>query len=90
MENTEHLICDCSSLEHQMLLWWDEEDKSLYAYVHLTTNRNFFQRLWYGIKYAFGYKSRFGPWDEFIFSENAEQKLIKCIENARNSRSQVN
>jgi hypothetical protein len=88
--NREILICDCNSLDHQLAIWWDDEDKLMYAYIHLGTRKNFFQRLAYGIKYTFGYKSRFGAWDEFIFSEEAEQSLQKFLDNARNSRSTSN
>jgi hypothetical protein len=88
--NREIIICDCNSLDHQIVIWWDEEDKLIYAYIHLVSRKNFFQRLGHAIKYVFGYKSRFGAWDEFIFSEEAEESLQKYLENARNSRSKTN
>ena len=90
MKDRKILICDCNSLEHQMMIWWDEEDKMIYSYIHLNTSKNFFQRLVQGIKYIFGYKCRFGAWDEFIFSEESEESLLKFIENARDSRSTSN
>jgi hypothetical protein len=34
--------------------------------VHLRTGRNFWQRLVHGIAYAFGKKSRYVAWDEFV------------------------
>ena len=90
MKDRKILICDCNSLEHQMMIWWDEEDKLIYSYIHLNTSKNFFQRLTHGIKYIFGHKCRFGAWDEFIFSEESEESLLKFIENARDSRSTTN
>lgn len=69
------LICKCHSPEHQVLFWYDEEDKDLYCELHLTTHRNFFKRLWYGLKYAFGYNSRYGAWDSTIFKEEELEKL---------------
>lgn len=78
------LICSCDSLEHQMFFWYDKEDGSeLYTEVHLTTWHNFFKRLWYGLKYAFGYKSRFGAWDEFIFSKKEQEKLYNFLNNKK-------
>jgi len=50
------MICRCHSLEHQMTFWLDEEDNTLYSEPHLITHKNFFKRLWYGLRYAFGYK----------------------------------
>ena len=49
------MVCECHSLEHQVTFWYDEEDSLLYNEINLTTHRNFFKRLWYGLKYAFGY-----------------------------------
>ena len=65
-------ICACNSFEHQAIFW---KDDNLYIYIHLRTYRNFFKRLIYGIRYIFGYKSRFGSWDEFIFNEDSEKQL---------------
>jgi hypothetical protein len=75
------LICACHSFDHQVFFWHENEfnDNALYAYFHLTTHKNFFQRLWTGLKYAFGYRSRFGAWDEFIFSEAEEKKLLEYL-----------
>ena len=75
VEDREIFICDCYSLEHQVIFWYDDEDSSLYCQPHLTTHRNFFKRLWRGLKYAFGYKSRFGDWDSVIFKDEDLNRL---------------
>ena len=83
-EDIEILVCDCHSFEHQAIFWLVKEwGDTLHVYIHLTTHRNFFKRLWHGLKYAFGYKSRFGAWDEFIFSAESEKKLLEFIERQR-------
>lgn len=69
------LICDCSSTEHQIILRYDEDDNECYASIHLTNLRGFFSRLKYGLKYIFGYKCRYGAWDEFIFKKEHIGKL---------------
>lgn len=69
------MICKCHSLEHQVSFWYDEEDGDLYCEPHLTNHRNFFKRLWHGLKYAFGYKSKFGDWDSTIFEKEDLEKL---------------
>tara|TARA_R110000772_G_scaffold210167_2_gene320705 strand:- start:123 stop:365 length:243 start_codon:yes stop_codon:yes gene_type:complete len=71
------IICECSSLDHQVVFWYDEEDFNLTCSINLTTRRNFIKRLWYGLRYAFGYKSRFGNFDETIFKD---EDLIKLKE----------
>lgn len=80
----EIFVCSCGSLEHQMMFWYDEEEKLLYTEVHLRTWHNFFRRLWYGLKYAFGYKSRFGAWDEFLFDKVNEQQLYNYLKEKYN------
>jgi len=75
----EIFICACGSLEHQIFFWREEEKNGfLYAEIHLT-GRKFWQRLIYGLKYIFGYKSRFGAWDEFLFDKEDEEKLKKYL-----------
>ena len=76
----EVFICECNSLEHQIIFWYDEEDNMLYCEPHLTTHRNFIKRLWYGLKYAFGYKSRFGDWDSSIFKPEDLDRLRNCLD----------
>lgn len=79
----ELFVCSCASLEHQMLFWYDEEDKLLYTEVHLITRHGFFKRLWYGLRYAFGRKSNFGAWDEFLFDASDIKKLQETLNNIK-------
>jgi len=66
-------ICSCNSHEHQAD--FHTIDGELYVTIHLTTHKSFFKRLISGIKYVFGYKSRFGAFDEFIFKEKELNSL---------------
>ena len=72
-------ICSCGSLEHQMYFWYDREYNELYTEIHLITYRNFFKRLWRGLKYAFGYKSRHWAWDEFLFDDEQQKELFNFL-----------
>jgi hypothetical protein len=84
-DDIEILICDCGSFEHQAVFWLNKDcGEEMYMYVHLITYRNFFKRLWAGLEYAFGHKSRFGEFDQFIFSPESEKKLFEFIERRRN------
>ena len=76
-------ICSCSSLEHQIMFWqWkDENYNELYINIHLCAHENFFKRLWAGIRYIFGHRSRFGEWDEFIFRQEDLQELKEFLNN---------
>lgn len=70
------LICDCSSTEHQIVIFPDSEDEMVYMHVHLTKH-GFIRRLKVAIKYIFGYKSKYGAWDEFIFKPEHADKLYE-------------
>lgn len=77
-------ICECQSPEHQIQFWYDDDEKypTMYVTTHLITYDNFFKRLWIGLKYAFGYKCRYGNWDEFLFKPT-DVKDLKLWLNTR-------
>lgn len=78
ISETEVFICACHSFEHQIKFIHDSDDKSLYVYVHLN-NGSFWTRLKRGIKYIFGYSSKYGEWDEFIFKDKDEAELTEFL-----------
>jgi len=68
------LICECNSREHQIIIEYDEDDNIFYCYIHLT-HQGFLRRLKAGLKYIFGYKCKYGHWDEFVFKPEHAEKL---------------
>lgn len=77
------LTCDCNSTEHQIVVYPDVEDRMLYLHIHLTSY-GFWRRLKAGLKYIFGYKCKFGHWEEFILSEKHSEdisNILKIISN---------
>lgn len=86
----EVLICDCHSSDHQILLMYSEDEYSTgetfptcYAHIHLN-RRPFWERVKYGIKYIFGYRCRFGAFDEFLFNPDDVEKLEKLVKYLKN------
>jgi len=76
------ILCSCHSIEHQVVfVKFDDEPETVYMEVHLTTYRNFWKRLWVGIKYAFGRKSNYGAWDEFIFEKENLKEMQTFLTN---------
>jgi len=75
------LICSCHSTEHQMIILYDEdinESGNSYpmCYVHVLLNKKtFWCRVKHGIKYIFGYKCKYGAFDEFIFNPEDAYKI---------------
>lgn len=82
----ELILCDCTSTEHQIVIIKDIDEvigREAYIQIHLS-KLSFFKRLIYGIRYIFGYKSRYGCFEEFIISnDNIEkiEELVKFIKN---------
>jgi hypothetical protein len=75
------IICSCYSLDHLIHLWYDEDEPGLvYIAIHLNTYHGFLWRLWHGLRYAFGHKSRYGCWDEFMFNTESLMKLKTFLE----------
>lgn len=51
-----------------------------YVHIHLSTYHTFWGRLKYAVKYIFGYKSRYGAFDEFIFNPEDAPKLQQLVD----------
>jgi hypothetical protein len=72
------LLCSCYSSEHQIIIHLDEGGDfyppEAYVNVHLV-KRSFWYRVKYAVKYIFGYKSRYGAWDEFILDKSHADTL---------------
>lgn len=64
------LYCACSSNEHQISLESDEWEgkKDLYLAIHLSQSQPWYKRIVQAIKYVFGYRCKYGNFDEFIFT----------------------
>ena len=78
--NKDVIICDCHSTEHQMVFIYSDDDNIPLVYVHTHLNKKpFLERLKYGIKYIFGYKCRYGAFDEFIFNVDDTHKLENVV-----------
>ncbi len=80
-----HIVCECGSMEHQMLFIHDHDDDEMYLEIHLANYRNFFKRLWVGLKYAFGYKSQYGNFDSTILSKEDRDLLLDYLAKAKAS-----
>lgn len=85
--NTEHktaiIQCACYSDEHNLYFhWFNDEPDCMYISLHLR-ELPFFRRLWFAIKYIFGYHCKYGHFEEFIWSPDqvreAQQQLDKFL-----------
>jgi hypothetical protein len=73
------LICKCSSTEHQIVIRHDEENNQTYLHVHLAPRPSFIERVWHAITYIFGYKCKYGAWDEFELTKEHVEVLNQIV-----------
>ena len=69
-------ICRCGSLEHIFVVTADEED--LFIEVHLSP-LPFVERVKHAIQYLFGYRSRWGDFDEILLDPETALRLGDSI-----------
>lgn len=76
------ILCECSSTDHQLLFLYDDDPNwdRVYVHFHLSPDYGFWKRLWRGIKYAFGYRSRYGDFDEIILRPDDAEKFQKIAD----------
>ena len=85
LKNEEILVCACHSTEHQIVIQKDEEENVLYCSIHLCP-LPWYERIVNGIKYIFGYRCKYGDFDEFIFDKNHVILLSQMTEFLRNGK----
>lgn len=91
---TQILICQCHSYDHMIHIFYDkdEQDPSMSDVaisVHLRPLR-WYERIWHAIKYVFGFRSRYGDFDEFLFKPEDYKALkdaAKYLEDIYNNQN---
>ena len=84
MKNDNILVCKCSSNEHHIIFSKIEGHDDIYCNMYLNDYKSFMKRFVTGIKYIFGYKCKYGHWDEFILSEKHSDDLKEMSEFLKN------
>lgn len=75
----ELFICECNNVEHQLIFSYLKDEDEVYMEVHLIPESNILKRIWDALKYIFGYRSKYGHFDEFIFHRDDASKLAKIV-----------
>lgn len=75
------VLCNCGMPEHQLIAAYTPEDdqETLYLHVHLGYWEGFWRRLWAGLRYAFGYKSRYGEFDEICLNSQEARSFAEFL-----------
>ena len=79
-DGKELLVCKCHDVNHQIVIEWFEEDGEFEVYAEvLLKPHGFWKRLWTGIRYICGHRSKCGDFDEFMFSEEHIRALERIV-----------
>lgn len=73
------ILCSCKNSEHLVLLHYDSDDKMVYMEYHLCT-LPFWKRIIVGIKYIFGFRSKYGEYGELIITEDNYKEFKPIID----------
>ena len=77
-----YIRCHCQDTEHMAVMTYyepvKEDDKEIYFHFHLAQH-GFFRRLKEAIKYIFGYKCRYGMYDELLLTDRSIYKLQEYL-----------
>lgn len=83
MEQNELILCKCGSSEHQIIFkWFDDDiiDGQVYMDVLINPEYKWWKRVIRAIKYIFGYRSKYGMFDEIILDKKDIPKLKRIVE----------
>lgn len=87
---SKHIICDCKSAEHHIVISFDDEYyEEAVINVYLSTYKNFFQRVWTAIKYIVCYHGSYGQYDEIILNKEEALALEQELKSYRTRKSHV-
>ena len=86
MDKKELFICECNSIEYQIVMSYFEDEKEVYCSVHLIPERNVFKRIIHAVKYVFGHRSVYGDFDEFIFNPKDADRLQSVVDHLKTEK----
>jgi len=72
------ITCACCSPEHSLQLDYSEEYNELCIYIHMN-KLSFIKRFWYGVRYIFGYQTRYGHYEECLFNNKDCDKMLELF-----------
>ena len=78
---TEYFDCACKDLSHTLRFAYFEDDEfpELYTEVFLE-EKSWYKRLWFGIKYIFGYKTKYGHFGNWMLDEKDIDRLENMLQ----------
>lgn len=84
----EYFECSCYSTEHTLKFIFDDDPDFPNLYVHVFLSEEpWYRRILKAIKYVFGYKCRYGHFDEFVMRHEDCDRFISIVQKYKDSLS---
>jgi hypothetical protein len=77
---TKYIECDCHSPEHVLRISSDEDGIYISVFLGELPLHN---RIWNAILYVFGYKCKYGHFEEFVADKENLGRIISVLEELR-------
>ena len=79
LDGTYYFECSCGADEHTLRFVYDKDEKEIYTSIFLNNYHKWYERVWSGLKYIFGYKCKYGHWDCWIMRNEDLNKMKAMI-----------
>ena len=80
LDGTYFFECQCGSDEHTLRFTYDKEEHEIYTSIFLCDWQRWYKRLWVALKYALGYKCKYGHWDNWLMRDDDVGRFKEMIE----------
>ena len=74
----ELFVCECESVDHQLIITSDPDEDAIFFSIYLTTYRPWFERLKAAFNYVF--RNRRIEFDEVILDHADQERLIQVLQ----------
>lgn len=75
--------CICGCMEHVIRFCYYTEEQPEWSLVYLHTglrpDYRFYKRIWVAIKHVFGFKCKYGDFDETVLDKDAVKEIITLL-----------
>ncbi len=89
LDGTYFFECNCGSKEHTLRFVLDKDEHEIYVSIFLNQWRPFYKRIWVALKYVFGYKSKYGHWDNWTLCEDDAGKLREMVDDFLSNQPKI-
>lgn len=81
-------LCQCSHPEHTLRIDY-EKDPNFLTFEIFLARLPWYKRIWHGIKYICGFKSKYGDFTSIIFHPKDADRMISILRRCKKRATQI-